>query len=127
MDKILRWILLAIALVAFITGLNVILGGSASVPGATDGASAVHDNEMRFFAVFWVGYGVFSFWVSRDLDARIGFIPAIAAFFFLGGVARLVSILLVGLPSAPLIGATILELIVPPILLFLYHKQRLST
>ena len=127
MEKILRWILLAIALVAVVTGLNVIFGGSASVPGVAGGAGATHDNEMRFFAVFWVGYGVFSFWVSKDLGSRIGFIPAIAALFFFGGVARLISILFSGLPSTPLIGATVLELVVPPILLFLYYKQKLPT
>ncbi|MEQ3694021.1 MAG: DUF4345 domain-containing protein [Thalassolituus sp.] len=105
MNNILRWMLIVIGLVALITGVNVILGGSASVPGASSAASAVHDNEMRFFAVYWVGFGIFSFWVSRDLESRMGFIPALAAFFFLGGVARLVSIMLVGFPSAPLIGS----------------------
>jgi hypothetical protein len=118
--------LIVIGLVALITGVNVILGGSASVPGASSAASAVHDNEMRFFAVYWVGFGIFSFWVSRDLESRMGFIPALAAFFFLGGVARLVSIMLVGFPSAPLIGATALELVVPPFLMFFYYKNKSS-
>ena len=123
MEKILKALLISVGLVAFVTGLNVIIGGTGAVPGATEVASIVHDNEMRFFAVFWVGYGAFSIWVTRDFSSRSGFVPVIAVLFFCGGIARVVSILSVGMPALPLVGATVLELLLPPIIMFLYYKK----
>lgn len=130
MEAILRTILYLMAMVAFGTGLNVLIGVAAAVPGASGPVEATVDNELRFFAVFWLAYGAFCFWVARHLAEQLSFVPAIAAVFFLGGVGRLVSFLSVGQPAAILIPAMILEFVLPLVVYALYrklHSKQLST
>lgn len=122
MEITLKFILYAIALVAAITGLNVLFGGASAISGATGGAEATVDNELRFFSVFWIAYGVFSFWVARDIHTQYKFIPAIALAFFIGGLGRLLSMLSVGAPDDILIPAMILEFVIPIAIFGMYWK-----
>lgn len=119
----LKYLLFAIGLVTLATGLNVIFGGASAVPGVEGETPVSVDNELRFFAVFWVAYGLFCAWVASDLSARQNFVYAIALMFFLGGVARVLSHLSLGAPSGVLIGATVLELVLPIVIVIL--KRRL--
>ena len=80
MESILKYILYAMALVVAITGLNVLFGGAAAIPGAAGGVEATVDNELRFFSVFWLAYGVFCFWVARSIQLQYKFIPEIAIY-----------------------------------------------
>ncbi len=123
LDLFLRIILYAIFVVALLSGVNILLGGVSSVPGATNSVDISVDNELRFFSVFWLAYGICCFMIARNLERYRNFILFIAAIFFLGGVARFLSILLVGMPSSILIPAMILEFILP---LFLYALHRQS-
>jgi hypothetical protein len=122
MESALKYILYAIALVVAITGFNVLFGGASAIPGSTGGAEATVDNELRFFSVFWLAYGVFSFWVARNVKAQYKFIPAIALAFFIGGLGRLVSMLSVGPPASILIPAMILEFVIPIAIYVIYWK-----
>lgn len=122
MESMLKVILHAIALVTVITGLNVLLGGASAIPGALGTTEATVDNELRFFAVFWVAYGVFSSWVAKNIQTEFRFVPFIALAFFVGGLGRLISILSVGYPASILIPAMILEFVIPLIIYGLYYK-----
>lgn len=122
MESALKYILFVMALVTAITGLNVLFGGASAIPGAAGGAEATIDNELRFFAVFWLAYGGFCFWVARNIKVQYGFIPAIAVVFFVGGLGRLISMISVGQPATILIPAMILEFIIPLIIYGLYWK-----
>ncbi len=124
MESTLKYILYTIFLVSLITGLNILIGGSLSVPGATIGAQAQIDNELRFFSMFWVAYGGFCFWVARNIGERINYIPFIAAVFFLGGIGRLFSMIMVGSPGNFLIGAMVLEFVLPIIIYVIYKKTK---
>jgi hypothetical protein len=77
-QAIIKFMLYTIAGVALLTGLNVVIGGAAAIPGATTAIEASVDNELRFFAVFWLAYGSFSFWVARNIEERQQFIIFIA-------------------------------------------------
>ena len=92
-------------------GLNVFIGGAAAIPGATGPVEATADSELRFFAAFWIGYGLMSLWVGLRLQERRHFVIPIALCFLLGGIGRLISSLSIGLPSGILIGAMVLEFI----------------
>ena len=98
-------------IIALFTGINVLIGGASNIPGATTIASAAIDSELRCLSIFWIAYGVFCFWVARDIDGRSHFIPVIALIMLLSGLARLLSLILVGLPGIALIFAMIIEFI----------------
>jgi hypothetical protein len=55
-------------------------------------------------------------WCSLDLGARRRVFLALMATFFLGGIARIISITAVGWPSALFIFLGSLELVLPPLL-----------
>lgn len=114
-----KYMLYAIAIVALLTGLNVVIGGATAIPGVTTAVEASVDNELRFFAVFWLAYGGFCLWVANNLSERQQFVIFIASVFFLAGVARLCSTLLVGNPGHVLLGAMALEFILPITIYFL--------
>jgi len=122
MESTLKYIVYAMSLVALLSGLNVLIGGAAAIPGASGGVEASVDNELRFFSVFWMAYGCFCFWVARNIQTQHLFIPFIAFFFFIGGVGRLVSTLLIGPPASILIPAMILEFVIPIIIYLIYRK-----
>lgn len=122
MESTLKYILYAIAIVVAITGLNVLIGGASAIPGATGAAESTVDNELRFFSVFWLAYGAFSFWVAKNIQAQYKFIPLIALAFFIGGLGRLISMLTMGPPASILIPAMILEFIIPIIIYGIYWK-----
>jgi hypothetical protein len=122
MESTLKCILYLMALVVAITGLNVLIGGASAIPGSTGGVEATVDNELRFFSVFWLGYGVFCFWVARNIQVQYKFIPSIALAFFIGGLGRLVSISSVGSPASILIPAMILEFVIPIFIYGIYWK-----
>lgn len=122
MESALKYLLYAISAVALITGINVLVGGAAAVPGSMGPVEATVDNELRFFSVYWVAFGVFCFWVARNISAQFTFIPFIAIFFFLGGVGRLVSTLAIGTPAMVLVPAMVLEFVLPVIIYLLYVK-----
>jgi hypothetical protein len=124
MESTLKYILYAIALVVAITGFNVLLGGASAIPGSSGvSAEATVDSELRFFSVFWLAYGGFCFWVARNIQAQFAFIPVIALAFFVGGLARLISMLSVGAPNIVLILAMILEFVIPIIIYVIYWKK----
>ena len=111
------------SLVALATGLNVLIGGASAIPGASGGAEAIIDNELRFFSIFWGAYGGFCFWTGMNINERNHFIPFIALVFFLGGVGRLLSTLMVGSPGSFLIGEMIIEFVLPLVIYAIYKKQ----
>ncbi len=123
MESVLRYLLFIISAVAVVTGVNVFLGGAAAVPGSLGSVEATVDNELRFFSVYWVAFGVVCFWVARNLNTQYSFIPFIALFFFIGGVGRLVSILAIGVPAGILLPAMFLEFVLPVVIYVLYLKR----
>lgn len=119
--KAINFIHYLFALIAFITGPAAILTGLNLVPDVTHIEAAV-DNEFRFFSVFWLAYGCFLVWVSRDLPVRKGFIPALALTVFIAGVARMLSTYLVGYANDIYFYGAVVELIVPIIWFVLYKR-----
>jgi Na+-transporting NADH:ubiquinone oxidoreductase subunit NqrB len=122
MESILKYILYTISLVALITGLSVLVGGAAAISGSSGAVEATVDNELRFFSVYWIAYGAFCFWVAKNLQEQKFFIPLIALVFFVSGIGRLISILLIGPPSNILILVMVLELVMPIAMYVMYRK-----
>jgi hypothetical protein len=103
-----------------IAGLHVALG-----PGAIPGSIPVNstmDSEDRFYATLFAAYGVALLWCVRDVEKKSAPVYFLAATFFTGGLARLVSWLAVGPPNAFFQAMTALELGIPPFMAFMQSR-----
>ncbi len=81
-------------------------------------ASALLDSELRFFGGLWLGLGLTVLATVRNLERHFELYRVLWLMIFLGGVGRLLSIFVIGLPPVPFIAFTMLEIIGAP--LFLY-------
>lgn len=128
-----RKAIFAWALVPLFTGAMAILVGppfwglvgmELSAAGFSD---PILDSQVRFLGTVWLGYGVLICVCARDLQKYAGLLRGALLLVLLGGIARLASIALVGMPgSTPgvLIITTVLiaELLLMPALLWWQQK-----
>ena len=96
-----------------IASLHVALGSSA-IPGSVP-VNATMDSEDRFYATLFAAYGVAILWCVKDIERKSTVVYFLMATFFVGGLARLVSIASVGAPNSFFVAMTVLELAIPPL------------
>lgn len=82
------------------------------------------DSNMRFYSGLWLGVGIIMLWMIPRVDKDKSTLRVIAIFFFLGGIGRLISILMCGLPSYMYMFFVLLEFSFP--LLTLWQKRILK-
>jgi Domain of unknown function (DUF4345) len=107
----------------FIASLHIVLGPSA-IPGSIP-VNATMDSEDRFYATLFAAYGVAVLWCIKDIEHKSMVVYFLALTFFVGGVARLVSMVAVGLPNTFFIAMTVLELLIPCFMAFM--QSRITT
>lgn len=98
-----------LALVPIATGLASVLLGAAIVPG---GASASVESELRFYAVWWVGLGIYLWSLAPRVLERGRELRVVCALLFAGGLARLGAIADVGAPEPTFVGLMVVEWVV---------------
>lgn len=107
---------------------HVALGlGADTALGANPGAAALDaslDSQNRFYGMAFTVYGALTWLYTRDMTRYAPMFRVLMAAFFLGGLARLVSAALHGMPSALVLGLAASELLLPP--LFLSWQRRIS-
>jgi hypothetical protein len=121
MRTALKWIVLIFGITCCLIALSHIIFGHAAVPGAAPGFSQTDDSEDRFYATLFLGFGAAMAWSSGDLQAREKTFGALLLVFFLGGLARIISAIHVGLPIPLFQFLGVLELIMPS-LLWWWHR-----
>ena len=99
-----------------IASLHVVLGPSA-IPGSIP-VNTPMDSEDRFYATLFAAYGVALLWCIGNIERKSRCVYFLAATFFVGGLARVVSIVAVGPPNAFFLAMTALELVIPPFMVF---------
>src|SRR5262245_49089178 len=104
----------------FISLLHITLG-PAAIPGSIP-ANASMDSEDRFYATLLTAYGVALLWCTRDIDRKKMFVYFLAAVFLVGGLARIVSIVVAGLPHPFFIAMLAVEMVLPVIVAFLQFQ-----
>lgn len=121
MRRLLETLILIFGIVCILIACVHIAIGPSSIPGSVP-VNATMDSEDRFYATLFLGFGAALIWCSRDLKAREGVFGALLLTFFVGGLARIISVLAVGWPIPLFIVLGSLELILPP-LFWWWHKQ----
>ncbi|THD59068.1 DUF4345 domain-containing protein [Phenylobacterium sp.] len=85
------------------------------------------DSELRFYSALWGGYGVMLLCAARNLSRWDGRVPGLAAIFFIGGVGRALSWVMVGAPHPFFLVLMAIELILPPVIIVLWSGARNNT
>lgn len=104
----------------FIASLHVVLGPSA-IPGSIP-VNATMDSEDRFYATLFAAYGAALLWCIKDVEGKSTVVYFLALTFFVGGLARLVSMAVVGLPNTFFTAMTALELLIPFLMAFMQSR-----
>ncbi|MEM7761338.1 MAG: DUF4345 domain-containing protein, partial [Cyanobacteria bacterium P01_A01_bin.40] len=93
-----------------------------SILGITQGAgrliseSAItpnFDSHYRYVTGYYISLSLIVWWIIPQIEKHKMLLRIICAGIFIGGIGRLLSMFQVGLPSAPAIGFTVLELVLP--------------
>ncbi|MFD3510419.1 DUF4345 domain-containing protein [Nocardia sp. NPDC058666] len=86
--------------------------GTATIIGGGE-VNATIDSDLRFYSVLFAAYGLAYIWCAKDVETKAVPINLLGAIFFVGGLARFLSIAAVGLPHVFYIVMIPVELIVP--------------
>lgn len=126
--KAFRTILIILAIVPIATGLlDRLLGAKAiNLLGPALSVDSLSNptlnSQIRFFGVIWFGFGAALLLVASNVVQHITLFRLVAVFIFLSGFGRLASLIQFGMPAPPLLGATIVELVLVP-MLYLWHVR----
>jgi len=74
------------------------------------------------YATLFTAYGVALLWCVKGIEHKSKLVYFLAATFFVGGLARIVSIAAVGLPHPFFVAMTALELVLPVIIAFMQFR-----
>jgi uncharacterized protein YjeT (DUF2065 family) len=111
-----------LALIPILTGIITMLGvsdplyASSGVP-----AMPVLDSNLRFFGGVWLGLGLALLWLVPRIESEGVLFRVVWGGIFLGGIGRLLSTVMVGLPPLPFVGFTALEVIGAPLFVYWQH------
>ena len=114
-----------LALVPTLTGLVGMLGLGDPLYGNLDlPRDATLDSQLRFYNGVWMGLGMAAFWLVPRIETETTLFRFLWLMIFIGGIGRLLSLVLTGMPFPPFIGFTVLEIIGAP--LFIQWQGRLA-
>jgi peptidoglycan/LPS O-acetylase OafA/YrhL len=102
--------------VALGAGLLTLITGGALVPDAGD-VSASMDSELRFHAAWYAAAGVLLLRVAPRVESETAKLRAICAVLFIAACARVVSIVVVGVPHPLFVTLMVIEFAIPVVVL----------
>jgi len=107
--------LYVVGVIPIVAGALTVVLGADSVPSPGD-PSANLESELRFYAVWWIGAGVFLIWLAPRVAERTLEVRVFAGLLFLAGVSRLLAALDTDWPSTGQLILMGLELVLPLVL-----------
>ena len=84
----------------------------------------VLDTNLRFYSGIWLGLGLALFWLIPTIERQTVLFRVLWGMIFIGGIGRLLSMLLLAWPPVPFVAFTALEIVGAP--LFIWWQSRLS-
>lgn len=73
------------------------------------------DTNLRFFSGLWLGLGLALLWLIPSIEKQAILFRAIWGAIFVGGIGRLLSMVVAGAPPAPFVFFTLREIIGAPL------------
>jgi hypothetical protein len=111
--KLLQQSVAIVATIPVATGLYGVLFGQALTG---DAVSISAESHFRFMSGLLLGIGL-CFWSTMpSIEIRTGRFRLLTLLVVIGGLSRLIGLVLTGLPSFFMVGGLIIELIVAPLL-----------
>lgn len=80
------------------------------------------DSNLRFFSGVWLSLGIFFLSIIKNIDTEKNVFRMIWIAIFIGGIGRLISVVVYGFPPIPFIVFTILEILGAPFFIFWQNK-----
>lgn len=118
MVRVLKALMWTMGVACIAIGLFHLALGIDSVPGeATVGATV--DSRERFYGAVFIGYGAAWIAAVRQSPVRRIHVWWLAGIFLVGGLGRVLSMAVHGQPHWFQVVLTVVELVLPPIFLFL--------
>jgi hypothetical protein len=99
--------------VATTAGLHTMIAGAKSLP-AQETANPTLESELRFYAAFYVAYGLVALRVAPHADRDPPAVRGLAGALFLAGLARAGGWLAAGRPHRLQRALLVIELAAPP-------------
>jgi hypothetical protein len=94
------------------SGIDDPLYSSAALP-----ANTLLDSNLRFFGGVWFALGIVMYWIIPKIEQQTSLFRALWGMIFAGGIGRIVSILMLGLPPVPFVGFAWLEILGAPLMI----------
>ena len=101
--------------VATTAGLHTVIVGARSLPGQGVANPSI-ESELRFYAAFYVAYGLVALRVAPHADRDTRAVRPLAGALFLAGLARAGGWLVVGEPHLLQRALLAVELAAPPVI-----------
>lgn len=80
------------------------------------------DSNLRFFGGMAIGLGLLMLWALPSIERRPDVVAVFWGCAFLGGIGRLLSAVVVGLPNTPLLVFAVVEVVGAP-LMVIWHRR----
>ncbi|MFI0262671.1 DUF4345 domain-containing protein [Streptomyces sp. NPDC017056] len=122
MARVLRVLTQLMGWACAMIGLFHVALGNAAIPGAGS-AGATVDSWGRFMGAVFVGYGLAWLWAARQRPIPARAVRWLAGIFLLGGVGRLLSLAVHGWPQSFQIVLAVIEIGLPPVLVWLADAE----
>jgi Domain of unknown function (DUF4345) len=113
--RTLRAVLFLGGAVATAAGLHSVFAGAKSLPGQPP-ANPVVESELRYYAGFYVAYGLLTLRIAPRADRDTAAVRALAGTLLLAGLARAGGWIAVGPPQRLQRGLLVIELAAPPLI-----------
>ncbi|AHH98014.1 DUF4345 domain-containing protein [Kutzneria albida] len=118
MAALLKWLMLIMGIACAAIGAYHLVLGIDSIPGETT-AGATVDSRERFYNAIFLGFGLAWVWAARQSPIPAWAVRWLAGIFLLGGLGRLLSLVVHGTPHWFQVPLTVLELVLPPVFFWL--------
>lgn len=98
-----------------------LLAAVINTPSKMDGLDHANpDSELRFYSAFFLAFGIALVIVGKNLDKYLSWVPVLATIFFIGGCARVFSLIQFGEPHMFFNILMAVELVLPIIILCIW-------
>jgi hypothetical protein len=84
----------------------------------------VLDTNLRFYSGIWLGLGLAFFWLIPTIERQTVLFRVLWGMIFIGGIGRLLSMMLLAWPPVAFVAFTALEIVGAP--LFIWWQSRVS-